>query len=169
MLRPRFQWVLEASRRGETQTAYQVLVATSRQMLDQDHGNQWDTGEVLSANSTQVVYRGKPLLSGHAYYWKVRFWDGQGDPSVYSQPGRFEMGLLSHSDWKGEWIGGGLLRKQFDLPATIVRARAYVAALGYYDLYINGRKIGHRVLDPAWTTYPKRVLYSTYDVTAALR
>ncbi len=170
VIQPRFQWVLEDSRRGGMQTAFQVLVATSRHALSPDHGNQWNSGKVSSDNSTQVVYRGKPLQSGHTYYWKVRYWDAQGDPSAYSQPAEFEMGLLSRSDWKGEWIGGGgLLRKEFDLPAGVVRARAYVTALGYYQLHINGRKIGHRVLDPAWTTYPKRVLYSTYDVTAVLQ
>ncbi len=80
------------------------------------------------------------------------------------------MGLLERADWKGQWIGGdGLLRKEFSLPGKVVRARAYVTALGYYELHINGKKIGDKVLDPAWTVYPKRVLYSTYDVTSALQ
>jgi alpha-L-rhamnosidase len=80
------------------------------------------------------------------------------------------MGLLKRSDWTGKWIGGfGLLRKEFDLPAAVKRARAYVTALGYYELHINGKRVGHRVLDPAWTVYPKRVLYSTYDVTRLLK
>ena len=51
----------------------------------------------------------------------------------------------------------------------MVRARAYVTALGYYELRINGEKIGRNDLDPAWTTYPVRVLYSTYDITSHLR
>jgi alpha-L-rhamnosidase len=167
---PRFQWVLDNSGRGVMQTAYQVLVASSSANLARDRGDVWDSGKVASGDSTQVVYNGKPLESGHTYYWKVRVWDGQGGASGYSRAAEFGMGLLERSDWKGQWIGGdGLLRKEFTLPGKVVRARAYVTALGYYELHINGRKIGDKVLDPAWTVYPKRVLYSTYDVTSALR
>src|SRR5579875_3414437 len=110
---PRFQWVLPDSRRGEMQTAYQVLVASSLADLARDRGDVWDSGKVSSSDSTQVVYSGKPLVSGHTYYWKVRYWDSQGNASAYSQPASFEMGLLSRSEWKGQWIGGdGLLRKE---------------------------------------------------------
>ena len=167
---PRFEWVLDNSRRGEMQTAYQVLVASSKASLAKGSGDLWDSGKVMSGDSTQVAYAGKPLQSGHDYYWKVRTWDGGGTPGVYSQPAKFSMGLLERSDWKGQWIGGGgLLRKEFSLPGKVVRARAYVTALGYYELHINGKKVGHKVLDPAWTVYSKRVLYSTYDVTSALK
>jgi len=167
---PRFQWVLANSRRGEMQTAYQVLVASTPEKLERDRGDVWDSGKVASGDSAQVVYHGKPLVSGHTYYWKVRAWDTQGNSGAYSQPSRFGMGLLERADWKGQWIGGdGLLRKEFGLPGKVVRARAYVTALGYYELHINGKKIGDKVLDPAWTVYPKRVLYSTYDVTSALQ
>src|SRR5439155_12706904 len=72
---PRFSWALEHSERGQSQSAYRVLVATRRDALDQDKGDQWDSGQVRSDQSTQVVYTGKPLESGRAYYWKVRYWD----------------------------------------------------------------------------------------------
>jgi alpha-L-rhamnosidase len=170
VVQPRFGWWLEAVRRGEEQTAYQMLVATSRASLAEGRGNQWDSGKVVSHDSTQVAYAGKPLMSGATYYWEVRWWDKEGNASPYSQPARFEMGLLHRDQWKGQWIaGGGLLRKAFTLPGPVSRARVYVTALGYYALRVNGRKIGRNVLDPAWTTYPKRVLYRTYDVTAALK
>jgi len=166
---PRFSWVLGFQGRGELQTAYQILVSSSRALLDQDKGDQWDTGRTSSEEINQVAYQGKPLASGHTYYWKVRSWDKEGKASAYSDATTFEMGLLSRDEWKGQWIGGGReLRKEWALPAAVVRARAYVTALGYYELYINGRRIGHNVLDPAFTLYPKRVLYSTYDVTGAL-
>ncbi len=167
---PRFQWVLENSGRGVMQTAFQILVASSPADLAKDRGDVWDSGKVASADSAQVVYNGKPLVSGHTYYWKVRTWNTQENSGAYSQPAQFGMGLLERADWKGHWIGGdGLLRKEFSLPGKVLRARAYVTALGYYELHINGKKIGDKVLDPAWTVYPKRVLYSTYDVTSALK
>jgi alpha-L-rhamnosidase len=165
---PRLSWVLDHSQRGENQTAYQVLVSGRLETLNHDQGDQWDSGQVPSGESTQVVYNGKPVESGHTYYWKVRYWDNEKRASDYSAPARFEMGLLSRQEWNGKWITGNELRREFHLEGKVVRARAYVTALGYYELRINGEKAGDRVLDPAWTTYPKRVLYSTYDVTRAL-
>jgi alpha-L-rhamnosidase len=168
--RPRFQWIVEDSRRGEIQTAYQIVVATSPAALGRNEGNAWDSGRVASASNSQIVYAGKPLASGQRYYWKARWWDREGNASPYSTASYFEMGLLAPSDWRAQWIGGGNeLRTEFNVASPVARARAYVTALGYYELHINGKRIGHRVLDPAWTTYSKRVLYSTYDVTAALR
>lgn len=169
VLQPRFSWLWSASERGEVQSAYQVLVAASPDDLAHGQGSAWDSGKVASDNSMQVAYAGKPLESGHAYYWEVRVWDSQGRAGAYSEPARFEMGLLSRGDWKGQWIGGGgELRKEFTLPGPARRARIYVTALGYYELHLNGHKVGHRVLDPAFTTYPKRVLYAAYDVTKDL-
>jgi alpha-L-rhamnosidase len=171
---PRFQWVLEHCDRAEKQTAYQVLVATKADLLKQDHGDQWDSGKVTSDESTQVVYAGKPLESGRNYFWKVRYWDKEGRPSGYSEPARFGTALLKSSDWKASWIGGGTakgneFRKEFAVQGKVANARIYVAALGYYELRVNGHRIGHKVLDPAWTTYPKRVLYSTYDLAPVLK
>jgi len=171
---PRFFWVLAHAGRGEKQSAYQIVVATRTEGLARDQGDQWDSGKVQSEESTQVVYQGKALESGRDYYWKVRYWDKEGNPSPYSRPGKLGMGLLSREEWKGSWIGGGSaegneFRKAFTLTGKVVRARAYITALGYCELRMNGEKVGKNVLDPAWTTYPQRVLYTTYDVSAALQ
>src|SRR5512146_436029 len=45
---PRFSWVLEHSQRGEIQTAYQVLVASRRELLSRGHGDVWDSSRVAS-------------------------------------------------------------------------------------------------------------------------
>ncbi len=167
---PRFSWVLDHSERGQLQTAYQVLVATNSSLLEPGKADQWDSGKVASDNSTQVVYGGKPLESGRAYYWRVRVWDKSDQASPTSATGRFETAMLSPSDWKAQWIAGNkLLRKGFDIPGPVKRARAYVTALGYYELRLNGEKVGKNVLDPGWTTFEKRHLYTTYDITSQLR
>ncbi len=167
---PRFFWVLNHSSRGEAQTAYQLLVATRPELLRQDQGDQWDSGRVNSDESTQVVYGGKPLVSGRTYYWKVRYWDKEDRPTPYSAPATFEMGILSRGEWKARWIHGqNLFRKEVQLEGAVSRARAYVSGLGYYELRINGQRVGENVLDPAWTIYDKRVLYSAYDVTHELK
>jgi len=167
---PRFAWVLDHTARGQRQTAYQILVATQPGLLDQEKGDQWDSGKVVSEDSTQVVYGGKPLESGAAYYWKVRTWDKDGNAGPYSRAAQFEMGLLAADAWKGQWIGGAnQLRTEFQLPEAVARARVYVCGLGYYELRLNGVKVGSNVLDPGWTTYDKRVLYTTYDATPLLQ
>ena len=166
---PRFAWVLRHTERAQMQSAYQLLVASRPELLAQNKGDQWDNGKTLSDDSTQVVYKGKPLESGHSYWWKVRYWDKDGNASEYSHPASFEVGLLSAEEWKGQWMGGAnQLRQEFNLAEAPRRARAYICGLGYYELRINGAKIGTNVLDPAWTTFDKRVLYVTYDVTANL-
>ncbi len=166
VVHPRLSWVLEHPERGQRQTAYQVLVSTSPGLQS---GDAWDSGRVESAQSTHVAYAGKPLESGRTYYWKVRYWDKNGVASPYSKPARFDMGLLRKEDWKGKWIGGAnQLRKEFTLKGRPVRARAYISGLGYYELRVNGKKAGDHVLDPGWTTYDKRVLYTAYDVTPLL-
>jgi len=164
---PRFFWILEHSERGQAQTAYQVLVSSDRGCETSDL---WDGGRVNSASSTQVLYQGRPLTSGRSYFWKVRYWDKDGKVSPYSEVASFETGLLTRDEWKGSWIGGAnQLRKEFEVKSLVVRARAYICGLGYSELRLNGRKVGSNVLDPAWTTYDKRVLYVTHDVTSMIQ
>jgi alpha-L-rhamnosidase len=62
-----------------------------------------------------------------------------------------------------------LFRREFQLSKPVKQARAYVTGLGYYELYLNGRKVGDRVLDPPYTSFERRVFYSTYDVTDLLK
>ncbi len=164
---PRFSWALEHTERGQKQTAFQVQVSLTPEVKT---GEVWDSGQVASADSVLVPFGGKPLVSGQRYYWKVRYWDAAKRPSPFSQTAWFETGLLVKEDWKGKWIGGAnQLRKEFVLKGAPLRARAYVSGLGYYELRINGQKVGDHVLDPGWTTYDRRVLYAAYDVTPYLR
>ncbi len=174
---PRLSWLIQSSRRGEVQSAYQVLVADSEERLRAGQGNLWDSGKVPSSRSVLVPYGGKPLASRQRCYWKVRVWGKDGQPSPYSAPAWWEMGLLSPRDWTAEWIGypagwngrALYLRRDFELDKPVRSARAYIAGLGYYELRLNGRKVGDHVLDPGVTDYSKRILYSTYDVTNYLR
>src|SRR5262249_36730093 len=149
---PRFSWVLNHSGRDERQSAYQVLVASRPDLLDKDQADQWDSTKVSSEDSIQVTYGGKTLRSGLSYYWKVRFWDKENRVSAYSAPARFEMGLLSRDEWKGRWITGNELRNEFRLRSKVARARLYITALGYYEVHLNGARVGENVLDPAWTS-----------------
>lgn len=61
-----------------------------------------------------------------------------------------------------------LLRTTFRIDREVERARIYVSALGYYEVTLNGTKVGEQRLDPGFTVYDKRSLYATHDVTALL-
>ncbi len=164
---PRLFWIPRHPGRGQAQTAYQVIVST---VPSCEKGDAWDSGKVPSAAFTHVVYKGKSLASDGRYYWKVRYWDKDGQESPYSAVASFGTGLLTKGDWQGSWIGGAnQLRKEFDVPGSVVRATAYVCGLGYHELRINGRKAGSNVLDPGWTTYDTRALYVAHDVTSMLK
>jgi len=105
---PRLSWKLETANpaaRGLSQSAYEVLVASSEALLARNQGDLWDSGKVNTGTSIQVAYGGKPLSSGEVVWWKVRVWDNDANPSAWSEPARWSMGLLDASDWKGKWIG----------------------------------------------------------------
>lgn len=108
VMRPRLSWVLETTepeRRGQRQTAYQVLVASDLAKLRAGEGDLWDSGRVASAETLHVIYGGRELASEAMCYWKVRVWDQDGHVSRWSAPARWSMGLLQPEDWKGVWIG----------------------------------------------------------------
>ena len=101
---PRLSWIISSNRRGETQTAYQILVASSLQLLNQDQGDLWDSGKVTSDESSQVVYAGTPLVSRERCFWKIRTWDRDGKVGDWSPDARWTMGLLQPTDWSAKWI-----------------------------------------------------------------
>ncbi|MCL5098702.1 MAG: family 78 glycoside hydrolase catalytic domain [Candidatus Omnitrophica bacterium] len=101
---PRLSWVLESNQRGQKQTACQLLVASSSEILDRNEGDLWDSGKVGSADSIQVVYRGRPLKARMRCYWKVRVWDRDGQACAWSSPAEWSMGLLQPTDWQAQWI-----------------------------------------------------------------
>jgi alpha-L-rhamnosidase len=176
---PRLSWEIQSRARGTMQIAYQVLVGSSESQLAQDQGDLWDSGRVTSGLSVHVAYAGKPLESRQRCFWKVRVWDALGDASPWSESAEWVMGLLKAEDWAGQWIGCDwmpdnagplpMFRKEFTIDAAPNRAIAYVSALGYYELYVNGHKIGDDVLRPAVSDYSKRGLYLAHDVTQYLK
>jgi alpha-L-rhamnosidase len=186
VLHPRFDWILVAPPRAPrnlTQTAWQIIVASSRDKLAKNQGDLWDSGKVTSDQTTQIAYAGAPLTSREICFWKVRSWDSLGKSTAWSPPASWEMGLLNPEDWHAKWIQAlppagfageyapiPLLRTELSLSsAPIVKARLYVTALGLYEMHLNGHRVGDHIFAPDWTDYYKRVRYQAYDVTSLVK
>jgi hypothetical protein len=195
-LSPSLSWQLKSNHRSVLQTGYRVLVSDDSVLLKKNIGNVWDSKKIASNQSIQVKYKGQKLTSTKMYYWKEMVWDNKSHVSQWSQPSRWQMGLLAKGDWKNaQWIGyekmpdtlldvlpidlkkdtykGNnilpLLRKSFEAKKGIKKAIMFISGLGHFELSINGNKIGDHFLDPGWTKYDKQALYVPFDVTNNLK
>lgn len=175
---PRLAWRIAAGERGQYQTAWRVLVASSPDLLDREIGDLWDSGRVEGSPTGPVRYGGRALDSSRQVWWAVRSWDREGRPSAWSAPATWTTGLAARTDWAGaRWIMAAgeerlentLLRREFMVRPGLRRALAHVSGLGHYELLVNGAKAGDDVLSPGWTDYADTVLYDTRDVTALVR
>jgi len=175
-----------------TQTAFQILVASSAQILARDEGDVWDSGRQMNPVYTGISFAGAELQSHTRYFWKVRVWDQDGKPSAWSAPTFWITGLLHAADWKTTWIAAEadgplapqarehegamteraaalpIFRYDFAIAKPVRQAIVYVSGLGQYELRLNGASVTTSVLNPGWTQYRKAVLYNTRDVTALL-
>ena len=188
---PRLSWNLEVSseKRGLKQTAYQILVASSPELLSKNQGDLWDSGKVESDQSTQVAYAGKPLESREICHWKVKTWTsditGKVTESGWSVPSEWSMGLLKPTDWSAKWIsmepsrwepdsstapeldldgsqwiwhatddpakpiGRRFFKKSFSVSGKPKSASITVSADEEFALKVNGETIGKSPLKPA--------------------
>ncbi|HTL30027.1 MAG TPA: family 78 glycoside hydrolase catalytic domain [Tepidisphaeraceae bacterium] len=108
VVQPRFSWVLESSdslARDQKQSAYQILVASSREKLKEGSADLWDSKKIDSNKTSQIVYAGQPLKSEMQCVWAVRVWNGNGEAFGWSEPAAWTMGLLDKGDFKAKWIG----------------------------------------------------------------
>jgi len=171
---PRLSWTLASAARAKSQSAYQILVASTPAGLDANQADLWDSGKVASRESANIPYAGKPLTSHQRCYWKVRVWDEGGTPSGWSPAASWTMGIMKPEDWHAAWIAWSrtalnsgplpMFRREFTVARRITRATAYISGLGFFELYLNGRKVGDHVLEPGWTNYRRTNLYATYEV-----
>jgi alpha-L-rhamnosidase len=168
-----FTWRLENISRGETQTAYQVLVASSAEHLATRNADCWDSGKVGSDKSASVEYAGKTLPPSTRFWWEVRTWDQTGKPSPYSRPAYFDTGL-AQNEWKARYVWDGTtnvnnfayFRKTFSVTRRPNIAKVYVTAHNDYLLYCNGQLLGR---GPARCDPYHYGQYNAYDITKLLK
>jgi alpha-L-rhamnosidase len=176
ILQPRLSWKLKGTGNDIMQTAYSLRVAVDPKFSTSKII--WQSGKVASDESVLVSYKGPDLKACQRYYWQVRVWDNKGRVSKWSEVAYWETGLLNPENWKAKWIEmegdtnryspSPHFRKEFTIEKSIAKAVVYVTAHGFYELHLNGKKVGDQVLTPGWTSYGKRIQYQVYDVTGQL-
>lgn len=172
--RPRFSWYSDEPK--GMQAGWRIRVAASEEDL---RGGPllWDSGPVASGRCTAIPYEGVTLESRRRYWWRLTLSLAGEDEPLESAPAWFETGILSPGEWQADWMAAPAhtygvtdwFRRPFRLAAPPVSARLYISGIGYCEAFLNGEKIGDRLLDPGWTDYRRRVLYSVYDITPYLR
>jgi alpha-L-rhamnosidase len=177
---PVMSWIVNHAEPNQYQTAYQIQVATTPRALEQDKPDTWDSGKILSAESSNARYAGPALRSNTVYFWRVRTWDRHDAVSPYSRPQMFVTDI--RNEWQATpiWAAAegaempnfAFLRQEFEVPEKeIAHAIVHVTATSpepasqyVYRLYINGRFVG---CGPE-RGFNDEVRYNTYEVSEYL-
>lgn len=168
---PSLSWATRSARPGAAQLAYQMQASATPDFSAAvvESAVTEDSGQV------GIPAPGGALASRERRFYRVRVLTQYGWSS-WSEPLQYEAGLLDPSDWRAIAIGDDsamgapspLLRRDIDLREKPVSARLYISAMGLYDFYVNGVKVGDSFFDPGWTTYQRRLLVETADVAQLL-
>lgn len=174
---PLLSYRLSAEEPDQAQSAYQILAATKKELLDEQAADLWDSGKTAGSRNFGILYQGKPLTSRQRIFWKVRVWDRDGRVSQWSEASCWEMGLLEEKDWTARWIGQGSVRPEEKSHAPVFRktfraesrefserARIYLCGLGLFRLLVNGREVSDSFFDPGESHAGKTVYYVTFDL-----
>lgn len=169
-----FDWQIEKLEINK-QSAYQIIVYAQNPNTKKTDNVIWDSGKTKSNQQENIPYTGPSLKGGATYLSEILIWD-KNNTIFKSKPKPFVAPLKYPEDWKATWITYDyepeaalpIFRKSFKINQNtpIDFARLYIAAPGFYEAHINGKKIGKNVLDPAQTNYDDYVFYSTYDIPA---
>ncbi|WWC63696.1 uncharacterized protein I303_106301 [Kwoniella dejecticola CBS 10117] len=167
---PRISWQFSNGVKDWEQSEYEMT-------LFKDHASPSEIFSVQSSESVLVPWPAAPLSSRQRVTVTVRARSKNGSWTERAES-VVEAGLLDKQDWTSDFVTCSIdqpldkskrpfrLRQSFTVPSSLLsRARLYVTALGVYESYLNGVRIGENVLAPGWTSYKSRLSYQTYDVT----
>lgn len=166
-MKPRFSWLIETDEQNVVQGKYHI------EITDEGGAVVWDSGEVNSSESVFVEYSGQRLEFAARYFWRVRA-EINGEWSCWSEQAWFETALEKWSapficaDDKPEESPGKTVKRDITISKPVKRARVYAAALGLYELLIDGKPVSDTCFNPGWSSYDSRLLYQTYDIANLL-
>jgi alpha-L-rhamnosidase len=181
--KPSFSWQSDSREPNWRQSAYEILVASTPDLLGAGKADIWDSQKQLSSESVSVAYGGPALQSRKRYWWTVRVWDSAGNVTQPAKTAWWEMGLLQPSDWSAKWIRWQNPEEQadtagicwiwasgqdahqvapgttatfhldFNLPDTPIRAALFLIARGSWRVTVNGHDAGQK---PHWNEFDRR-------------
>ncbi|MBE6704112.1 MAG: hypothetical protein E7583_02505 [Ruminococcaceae bacterium] len=185
----RLSWVLDSTKRGQKQTAYEVGIATTKEDAENGNFDVWYSAKVYSDLNYAVIgaenvgeVEGEPVEfcgfePATRYYWTVTVYDKDGEAVKASDVAEFETGLFGdfgndnmwiyHSDASKADLPAVLFRKQFTLEQSlsmVESARLYSTAAGNQIMYMNGLRASDDYMAPGKSQYTTILYYQTYDV-----
>ena len=179
---PELSWKIKTHEEGVSQSAWEIEIATSKELLKKGNPDVWKSGKQMSDEQFNIRPEGLRFTSSIEYFWRIRVWDNDRNDSRWSDPASFSIGLTDERSWEGQWVtypysknrALPYFRKVFKIDAKKgvipVKATIYFCGLGAGELYLNGTKVDStRFLDPAQTNYEQYALYSTFDITRQLK
>lgn len=184
---PVFSWELldEKKISGSYTKAFQVYVWR----VDFISGKKelvWDSKKIEKERLSRIDYQGKELQDYSRYEWQVFVWDAN-DRKFESDISTFETANMKQEPFNGcDFIQVGeekseglpiFVKNFYTGDRNVIKAYLISSALGCYDAYINGKRVGrysekediYDELKPGWTNYNKSLLYNTYDITSCLK
>ncbi len=168
---PRFTWNYDGAS-GFTQHSFIVNVASSKDKLSSP--DIWSSGQVVSSVPFVKMEDTGLLKSDRTYFWQVKAFNADGTETIVSAPERFQTALMGRSDWKAVWItdshdkdfeAAPMFRKEFGAKQGVTSAKIFMSACAYAEIRLNGEPISDAFLDPGYTHYDKRNLYTVTEVT----
>ena len=173
---PSFSWAIESTHIHVRQTAYEITVSSSGDIV-------WTSGKVESDRSIAIPCGGT-LRPYTRYELGLTVWtDETESDTLKAVQGEirakacFETGKMD-TPWKAAFITGEgeldddgdlppyLFKKNYQIQKPVARARMYVTALGCFTVQVDGRDVSEEYFAPGYSQYTKRLLYKTYDVTS---
>lgn len=176
---PQFGWELLSDRRNVRQRAYHFQIAQDKAFKTLVY----DSGRMVSSESAHIrpaEKKGSILKSARKYYVRVKAED-EIESTEWSESAFFITALQRGESWKAPFISaetddsykecskGTYVRGMFTVSRPVREAFAFTTALGLYNFFLNGEKVGKDELTPGWTSYQKNLLYQTYEVTDFLK
>jgi len=164
---PRLSWRMEAEGFNRRQSACQVQVS----LEDTFESCLLDSGKVTTDQSIEWPLE-MPLSPMTRYFWRVKVWDENGQPSPWSETAYFETARMD-LPWDAQWITSChdqmALRKCFEAGSAVKKARVYACGVGLYTLFLNGKRVGDEYFNPNFNAYDQWLQYQTFDVTELLK
>lgn len=174
---PRLSWQPVGVISGQSVVGYEVIAASTKSIAQNGQGDLWKSGFLSIENGPWTLFDASKLPSRTEVWWRVRPVFSKSKFGEWGEIAWFEIGLKSSEDWKCKWIrtnpdqrkrSAPQFRKSFEITKPIDKARLYVCGLGYHESWLNGKKLGNEVLQPAQTDYNIRSFYVSHDITSQL-